>query len=79
MKGSLDNLHHSEEIEVLVASRALQFASEIGLSQVALEGDPQVLMARLNADSEVLTTCGLLIVDVCRCSNYFTKLCYSHT
>lgn len=53
-----------EVIEALAASKALQFASEIGITKAVLEGDSQVLMSRLINDTEVLSYIGLLIEDV---------------
>lgn len=67
-----------EDIEALVASKALQFASEIGIREAVLEGDSQVLMPRLINDTEVMSYNALLIEDVQRCSRSFNQLCYSH-
>ena len=67
-----------EDIEALAASKALQFASEIGIREAVLEGDSQVLMPRLINDTEVMSYNALLIEDVQRCSRSFNQLCYSH-
>ena len=68
-----------EDIKALAASKALHFASEIGCSQVVLDGDSQVLMTRLITDKEVLSTNGLLIADVHRFSSFFNELRSSYT
>lgn len=65
-----------EDIEALAASKALQFASEIGIREAVLEGDSQVLMSGLINDTQVLSYNALLIEDVQRCSHSFNQLRY---
>ena len=67
-----------EDIKALVAFKALQFASEIGIREAILEGDLQVLMPGLINDTEVMSYNALLIEDVQRCTRSFNQLCYSH-
>ena len=61
--------------EALVAAKALQFAADIGINQVVLEGDSQVLMRALMT----LNPYGLSIEDVKLYSRIFNQLHYSHT
>ena len=74
----LSQAYSPEDIKALAASKALHFASEIGCSQVVLDGDSQVLMTRLINDSEVLSTNGLLIADVRHFSSFYNELRYFH-
>ena len=63
-----------EVIEALAASKALQFASDIGITEAVLEEDSQVLRSRLINDRKVLSYSGLLIDDVQCYSHLFNQL-----
>ncbi|XP_075633348.1 uncharacterized protein LOC142605796 [Castanea sativa] len=52
------------EIETIAAARALEFALELGLNSVILEGDCEILMKSLMEDLLSLASSGLLIQDV---------------
>ena len=65
-------------IEAKAASKALQFAANLGFNQVILEGDCQVLMKALKEDRIFLSTDGLFIDDVRFVARLFNQLCYSH-
>ena len=65
------------EIEVKVASRALQFASELGFDQVIVEGDCQVLTNALIEDKSFLSTVGVIIDDICFEASCYNQLRYS--
>ena len=51
------------EIEALAASKALEFASELGIANVVLEGDSQVVMSALKSKNTSLAPFGLLMQD----------------
>ena len=67
------------EIEALVANKALEFAQEMGISDVILEGDSSLVMAALNSKDPGLAPYGLLLQDFLSLSSAFSKLFYSHT
>ena len=60
-----------EDIESLAARFSLQFALDIGFTNLILEGDSKILMTRLSNDSEVLSYCGVLLEDILRLSSFF--------
>ena len=67
------------EIEALAANKALEFAQEMGLSDVVLEGDSSLVMAALNYKDPGLAPNDLLLQDTLSLSSAFFKLSYSHT
>ena len=67
------------EIEALAANKALEFAQELDLTDVVLEGDSLLVMAALNSKNPVLAPYGLMIQDSLSLSSVFSKLSYSHT
>ena len=67
------------EIEAMAASKALEFARELGIAKAVLEGDSQVVIMALNSKTSVLAPYGSLIQDSLTLSNSYSKLSYSHT
>ena len=67
------------EIEALVANKALEFAREMDISDVVLEGDSLLVMTALNYKNPGLAPFGLMIQDSLSLSSDFSKLSYSHT
>ena len=67
------------KIEAMAASKALEFARELGIAKAVLEGDSQVVIMALNSKTSVLAPYGSLIQDSLTLSNSFSKLSYSHT
>ena len=67
------------EIEALVANKALEFAREMDISDVVLEGDSLLVMTALNSKNPGLAPFGLMIQDSLSLSSDFSKLSYSHT
>ena len=63
----------------MAASKALEFARELGIAEALLEGDSQVVIMALNSKSPVLAPYGSLVQDSLSLSNSFSKLSYSHT
>ena len=63
----------------MAASKALEFARELGIAKAVLEGDSQVVIMTLNSKTYVLAPYGSLIQDSLTLSNSFSKLSYSHT
>ena len=66
------------EIEAKAASRALQFASELGFDQVIVEGDCQVLTNALIEDKSFLSTVGVIIDDIRFKVSCYNQLRYLH-
>ena len=66
------------EIEAKAASRALQFASELGSDQVIVEGDCQVLTNALIEDKSFLSIVGVIIDDIHFKASCYNQLRYSH-
>ena len=60
------------------ASKALQFAAELGFNRVILEGDCQVSIKALKEDGIFLCTNILFIEDVHFDARHFNELRYSH-
>ena len=60
------------------ASKALQFAAELGFNRVILEGDCQVLIKALKEDGIFLCTDSLFIEDARFYARLFNELRYSH-
>ena len=66
------------ETETMVATRALEFAQELGLDSDILEGDCEVLMNSLKEDSLHLASSGLLIKEVKATAESFQCISFSH-
>ena len=66
------------EIEALAAIRALEFALELGIAHVVLEGDSKVILDALAEEDVSLSSHGLLIADAKSLSHDFFQLRYSH-
>ena len=49
-------MYRAVEIEALAAAKALQFASELGISEAILEGDLEVIIKPFTEDVNSLTT-----------------------
>ena len=64
------------EVEALAIAKALQFSSEIGITNIVIWGDSLVLIQPLRSGNESLTPYGLLLEDVWVCSNSFTQFRY---
>ena len=54
-------MYKAVEIEALAATKALQFASQLGISEAILEGDLEMKIKPFTEDVDSLTTHGLLI------------------
>ncbi|XP_075650032.1 uncharacterized protein LOC142620559 [Castanea sativa] len=67
------------EIEALVASRALEFAREVGISEAVLEGDSLLVIKALETKDAKLAPFYLLIQDSIKLSSSFSKLSYSYS
>ena len=78
MSKLLPQLYTPMEIEALVASTALEFASELGFGLSILETDSQVLANALRNNSPYLSSNGLLMEDIRFNASLFNQLLYSH-
>ena len=74
----LNQAYKAEEIEVLAALKALQFAFDLGFQNAILEGDLLGLIKALKAEDHNLSPWGLLVEDVKLVANSFVSLSYSH-
>ena len=63
----------------MAASKALEFARELGIADAELEGDSQVVIMALNSKNTVLVPFDSLVQDSLTLSTSFSKLSYSHT
>ena len=61
MATQVPQLLQAIEIEALAANKALEFAQEIGISDVVLEGDSSLVTAALNSKDPSLAPYGLMI------------------
>lgn len=66
------------EIEALATSRALEFATDIGLDNAIVEGDSLVVTQALKTKDVGLVAYGLLIKDACSLAGNFSEVSYSH-
>ena len=66
------------ETETLAATRALEFAQELGLNSVILKGDCEILIKSLMEDSLSVASSGLLIQDVKVITESFQCIRFSH-
>lgn len=57
-------VYQAAEIEAFAVTRALEFAAEIGIANVVLEGDSWLIFQALSAEVQSLSPIGLLIEDV---------------
>ncbi|XP_030938458.1 uncharacterized protein LOC115963559 [Quercus lobata] len=73
------NTNKSVEIEALAAACALEFAADIGLDNVIVEGDSLVVTQALKTKVVGLAAYGLLIKDAFSLAGNFSEVFYSHT
>ena len=66
------------ETKTIVVARALEFALELELNLVILEGDYEILMKSLMEDSLSIVSSGLLIQDVEVIAESFQCISFSH-
>ena len=67
------------EIEAMAATRAIEFAGEIGVDRIMVEGDTSTVKKALSTKNPALASYGLLIEDARVLERNFTELSYSHT
>ena len=66
------------EVEALAAVTALQFARELDILEVVLEGDSEIIITTLTDEHYPLTTYDLILQDANLLFMSFTQLRYSH-
>ena len=59
----LNQACQADEIEAMAAVRAIEFAAEIGLDRIVVEGDSKVVTDALKTTELVLAGFGLLVED----------------
>ena len=67
-----------KELETLATSKALQFDADLSLKDVIPEGDSEIAINALNADSHSLESFGLLSRDVKCFASLFHCIRFSH-
>ena len=75
----LSQAYSAMEIETMVATTALVFASELGVRQAILEGDSMAVIKALKEFKYPLSPLGLLLEDVIMFSQKIDTMLYSHT
>ena len=66
------------ELETLAATKALEFASDLSLGKVILEGDFETVINSLNDNSPLLAPFSLLIQDIKNYANLFQCISFLH-
>ena len=66
------------ELKTLAALKALEFATDLGLISVVLEGDSEILMNALMDNLLLLASFGLLIQDIKVYAEFFRCISFSH-
>ena len=66
------------ELKTLAAAKALEFASDLNLGKVFLEGDSETVINSLNDNSPSLAPFGLLIQEVKNYANLFQCISFLH-
>ena len=66
------------ELETLATLESLQFAADLSLKDVILEGDSEIAINALNADSHSFKSFGLLSRDVTCFASLFHCIRFSH-
>lgn len=76
---NLNQSYKLVEIEAMVAARAIEFAIEIGVDRVMIEGNSSVVTEALRSKEAGLASNDLLIQDAKLVERNFSELSYSHT
>ena len=67
-----------DEVEALACRKAISFALELGVEKVVLEGDSDIIIQALNADSICASSFGHIIEDIRVLALNFASICFSH-
>ena len=78
MSKQLPQLYSALEVEIMAASIALLFASQLGFHRAILESDSLTLATALRNNSTFLSPDGLLMEDIKFHASSFIQLRYSH-
>ena len=79
MSEKIPQILQPTKIEAMAATRALEFAREVGISEAILEGDSLMVIKALATKDTGLAPFGLLIQDAYWFTSAFSLLSYSHT
>ena len=74
----LHQAYKPDEVEALVALKAVTLARDLGFRKAILEGDFLSLMKALKSKNDSLSPTGLLVDDVKWVASSFERLVYSH-
>ena len=74
----LHQAYKPDEVEALVALKAVTLARDLGFRKAILEGDSLSLMKALKSKNDSLSPTGLLVDDVKWVASSFERLVYSH-
>ena len=75
----LSQAYKPVEIEAMAATQAIEFAEEVGVDRVLIEGDSSVVTKALRSKNTSWASYGLLIQDANIVERNFWELSYSHT
>ena len=66
------------QVEALATRKATEFALEIGINKIILEGDSEIVFKDLISNGHSLALHGHLILDVQALVPLFPSICFSH-
>ena len=75
----LPQAYQVAEIQAMAAIRALEFGTELGVGNVIVKGDFELVVKALKHDNPSLASHELLLKDAGLFTSFFSKLLYSHT
>lgn len=76
---NLNQAYNPVEIEAMATTQGIEFAIEIGVDRVLIEGDSSVVMEALRSKNVGLASYDSLIEDAKLIERIFSELSYSHT
>ena len=71
--------HTVAEMEALACRKAIEFAAEIGLQRVIVEGDLAMVINALNQNNAGLSSYGVVIEDIRNLALVFESCVFAHT
>ena len=76
---NLSQAYKLVEIKAMAETRAIEFAAEVGVDRIVIEGDSSVVTEALRFNNARLASYGLLVEDAKLLEKSFSELSYSHT
>lgn len=69
----------SDNVETLVAAKAISFTLDLGLTSIIVEGDSEVIIKALKCEDAYFATFGHLIFSTKFSMDAFSSISFSHT